>query len=629
MCYNLIDMKPTIDTTHPEAVKEWDYGKNDTTPNNYTHGSKYKAYWICPVGHSYTATITNKCSKGSTCPYCSGRLPIPGETDLATTHPELAQELLDADPTTFKAGSNDKVSWKCARGHIFESRVCSRAMMGARCPYCSGRLPIVGETDLATTHPELSEEMVDTDPTTVKAGTNKNALWHCKKGHEYSSRISHRALRGIGCPYCSGRNAVTGNNDIGTTHPHLAKQLKDQTLLSSLKANTAKKVEWVCDRNHVWSSSPNNRVKGSGCPYCSGRIATKGVNNLEYTHPEMYGQLVTPDTSLMFGSVRPVDWVCSKGHTFSASPNHRTKGANTYKDGCPKCGRIISKSEEKIVEFLSENYKGTILKSNRTVLGGLELDIYLPDLNTAIEFNGVYFHSEKFKDSSYHKNKADKCVEAGVRLITVWEDDYNLRKDVVHKMLIHKLGLSAQDKVPARKTEAVFISNQEAFGFLNDNHIQGKAQGSYYLGLKTKDTQELVAVMVLKRTKDVLSLERFATSKIVSGGQSKLLKFVDQNIEYSKMITFADRTVSDGNLYTGTGWVKEAEIAPDYRYLVRNVREHKFGYRKSRFKNDPNLKYVEGYTERQLAELNGLLRVYDAGKVRFSRVPQFRGRIDN
>lgn len=620
-------MKPTIDTTHPEAVKEWDYEKNDTTPNNYTHGSKYKAYWICPKGHSYTAIILNKCSKGSTCPYCSGRFPIPGETDLATTHPELAQELLDADPTTFKAGSNDKVSWKCARGHIFESRVCSRAMMGARCPYCSGRLPIVGETDLATTHPELSEEMVDTDPTTVKAGTNKNALWHCKKGHEYSSRISHRAMSGSGCPYCAGTKVLPGFNDLATTHPEIAKELLgDPTLVSG---GSEVVQTWLCPLGHTYQMVPANRVKGSGCRVCSGLDILVGFNDLGTTHPELSKELLNPSPQeVSFGLGTLGTWNCQAGHTWNIHIFKRTGKNGT---GCPECFKAqrSSKGEEGLAEFIRSNYLGIIKTSDRSILKGLELDIYLPELKTAIEYNGVYFHSEKFKDKDYHKIKADKCVEAGIRLITVWEDDYNLRKDIVHKMLLHKLGLSAQEKVPARKTIAMFISNQEAFAFLEDNHIQGKAVGSYYMGLREKDSRNLVAVMVLKRTKDVLSLERFATSKIVSGGQSKLLKFVDQNIEYSKMITFADRTVSDGGLYTGTGWVKEAEIAPDYRYLVRNVREHKFGYRKDRFKNDPNLKYVEGYTEKQLAELNGLLRVYDAGKVRFSRVPQFRGRIDN
>lgn len=488
----------------------------------------------------------------------------------------------------------------------------------------------MGETDLATTHPELSKELVDTDPTTVKAGTNKDVQWVCSKGHQYLARISHRAMSGSGCPYCVGKKTLVGFNDLATTHPKISKELVGDPTKIHKGSETPQK--WCCTLGHEYEMSTYNRVKGSSCRVCSGRDVLAGFNDLATTHPKISLELIhpNPEETTYGKGVRGV-WKCIEGHNWSAPLYHRTKGESRGATGCPECSKALrtSRGENELVEFLRSNFTGDVQTSDRGVLNGLELDIYLPELKTAIEFNGVYFHSEKFKDSSYHKNKADKCVEAGVRLITVWEDDYNLRKDIVHKMLIHKLGLSAQDKVPARKTVAMFIPNQEVFAFLEDNHIQGKAVGSYYMGLREKDSRELVAVMVLKRTKDVLSLERFATSKIVSGGQSKLLNFVDQNIEYSKMITFADRTVSDGGLYTGTGWVKEADIAPDYRYLVRNVREHKFGYRKDRFKNDPNLKYVEGYTEKQLAELNGLLRVYDAGKVRFSRVPQFRGRIDN
>lgn len=627
MCYNLRDMKPTIDTTHPEAVKEWDYEKNDTTPNNYTHGSNYKAYWICPVGHSYTALILNKCSKGSACPYCSGRLPIPGETDLATTHPNLAKELVGADPKTLKSGTNKKVLWRCPQGHEYESAVCHRALKGNGCPYCSNQKVLIGFNDLSTTNPELATELVG-DPTTITAGSNKTVSWKCTLNHTWDEVVAKRSKRNFGCPYCSGKRVLPGFNDLATTHPELSKELLDDptTVSRGSRGNT-----WVCPLGHKYESHAYSRVKGYGCPICSGHQVLPGFNDLQTLYPEIAREMVEDPTTYTALSGRKATWKCLKGHVWACTVSGRVGAGSREGTGCPQCvyTSLQSKPEARLTDFIKEHYGMEVRTSDRKTLGGLELDIYLPDIKVAIEYNGLYWHSEKFRGMGYHKSKYDICEQNGIRMISVWEDDYRDNQALVHKMLLHKLGLSAQDKVPARKTEAVFISNQEAFGFLNDNHIQGKAQGSYYLGLKTKDTQELVAVMVLKRTKDVLSLERFATSKIVSGGQSKLLKFVDQNIEYSKMITFADRTVSDGGLYTGTGWVKETEIAPDYRYLVRNVREHKFGYRKDRFKKDPNLKYVEGYTEKQLAELNGLLRVYDAGKVRFSRVPQFRGRIDN
>lgn len=85
----------------------------------------------------------------------------------------------------------------------------------------------------------------------------------------------------------------------------------------------------------------------------------------------------------------------------------------------------------------------------------------------------------------------------------------------------------------------------------------------------------------------------------------------------TRVITFADRGVSDGGLYESQGFVVDRELEPDYMYVVGSKRQHKFAYRKARFEKDTNLKFEKGLTERQLANLNGLLRVYDAGKTRW------------
>lgn len=94
---------------------------------------------------------------------------------------------------------------------------------------------------------------------------------------------------------------------------------------------------------------------------------------------------------------------------------------------------------------------------------------------------------------------------------------------------------------------------------------------------------------------------------------------MDDNIPYSKMVTFADHEVSDGGLYERTGWTKDKELPPDYRYVYDGERKHKFGFRKIRFHNDPNLLWVDGLKERELAELNHINRVWDCGKTRFVR----------
>lgn len=452
------------------------------------------------------------------------------------------------------------------------------------------------------------------DPSKVSHSSAKyNPWWICAIGHSYQSK-AHRRTRGRGCPICAGRQVVKGINDLATTHPDLAKELVDPACAYTFSKGSDKKVSWECQEGHIWETKISHRVRGSGCPYCSGQISVKGVNDLQTVNKTLADQLVDSSLAqnLTRNSGRKVLFRCSNGHErLSYVYSRKDDGSD-----CPRCVSNISSAEVELQEWLSS--KINIETNNREIIPPKELDIYIPDLKIAIEFNGLYYHSEKFKPKDFHKEKTLLCLEKGIQLIHVWGDD---DLESIHKMLLHKLGLSTQDRIPARKTEVHSITNQEAFEFLNANHIQGKARGTYYLGLKTKDTQELVAVMVLKRIEDTLTLERYATSYIVPGGQSKLLKYVDNNIPYTKMTTFADLSISDGTLYEKTGWVKDKILAPDYKYIVNGMRVHKFNYRISRFKSDPNLLFEEGMTERQLAEMNGLLRIYDCGKIRYVRYP--------
>src|SRR5690606_30137123 len=128
---------------------------------------------------------------------------------------------------------------------------------------------------------------------------------------------------------------------------------------------------------------------------------------------------------------------------------------------------------------------------------------------------------------------------------------------------------------------------------------------------------DIVAVCVLKKFRDDLTLSRYATDRLVPGGHSKMISWIQKNLDFDRLVTFADLCVSDGSLYETTGWRRDAELAPDYRYVVGSRREHKFNYRLKRFRDDPNLLFEEGMTEKQLAELNGIPRIWDCGKIRY------------
>ena len=119
------------------------------------------------------------------------------------------------------------------------------------------------------------------------------------------------------------------------------------------------------------------------------------------------------------------------------------------------------------------------------------------------------------------------------------------------------------------------------------------------------------------RGEGVWELSRYATAGLVRGGFTRLLTTFVKEHRPTQVVSFSDNTVSDGGVYEQAGFTRDGEIAPDYSYLVEGQRVHKFNYRLNRFRTDPDLKFEPGLTEKELADLNGLPRIYDAGKVRW------------
>ena len=307
------------------------------------------------------------------------------------------------------------------------------------------------------------------------------------------------------------------------------------------------------------------------------------------------------------------EWTCPRGHVYDAVVYSRTNG-----QGCPKCCGRVSAAESEVSEFVSGMLSGVRVEKNvHDVIPPKELDIYVPEKHIAIEFNGLYWHSESAgKDRHYHYDKWRSCQDKGIQLITVWEDDWRDKRDIIKSMLRHKLGADHSDRVGARKCEVVTVSTDGARSFLGKHHVQGWVHSSVRLGL-VHDGEIVALAAFRKRSEGIYELVRYATSANVQGGQSRLLKHFISSYHPSSIVTFADHEVSNGNLYARTGWVEDGEVKPDYRYVYDGRRQHKFGFRKERFERDPELLFDPSMTETELAELNGIPRVWDCGKTRW------------
>lgn len=612
----------------PLLLAQWHPTKNDNTLASYSPYSKQIAHWKCDQNHEWEARIAHRVYYLTDCPYCTNRKILVGYNDLETKFPKIAEEW-DHTKNSKKLsemvyGSGYKAHWKCSKEHEWEEKISNRTLTNKGCPYCSGVKTIIGETDLATINPRLAKEYSPNnkiDIQTLLPYSSKKVEWVCSEGHTWNATIAHRS-NGTNCPICANQLAIKGVNDFATLHPgyilnqwHPANTIRPDEIVPG----SGKQILWICDEGHEWETTITTRLKGSGCPFCSKNKVLTGFNDLATTHPELVKEWSTQNiispSSVIGNKDMKVLWICSGGHEWEATIWKRKQGS-----GCPRCK--ISNPEKEIFEYLT-NLGLTVVANSRKILNGLELDFYLPDQNIAIEFNGLYWHTEQQgKDKNYHANKYASCQLLGIQLIQIWEDDWNSNKDLIKHMIAYKAGVTQRQKIYARETYVKEISKEDSRTYLNEHHIQGAVDGRLRLGLFTKKTDELVALIVLKNDAGsegkVLNLLRYTTSASVIGGFTKLMSHVEMsNPGVEEIITFSDNTVSEGALYKNTGFVANKALRPDYMYVHKGKRYHKFGYRLVRFRTDPELKYVEGYTETQLARLNNIPRIWDAGKTRW------------
>lgn len=279
-----------VATVAPEMLKLWHPVLNrDLSPSDVSPGSKRQVWWQCQRGHAWRAPLYS-IKAGTSCPYCSGRKAIPGETDLVTTHSDILKLWSGRNtvsPTEITAGSHRRIWWVCEKGHEWEAMVSSVAIDGCRCPYCAGKRAIPGETDMATMRPDMLvqwdyEKNTTVSPDEILPSSHDKVWWKCELGHSWQAVVFSRTKeKGTGCPYCTGRKVLPGFNDLATRKPKLAQEwhplLNGELRPEAVTPGCNKKVWWRCAEGHVWQAAVYSRTrqKGTGCPVCAGLVKSR------------------------------------------------------------------------------------------------------------------------------------------------------------------------------------------------------------------------------------------------------------------------------------------------------------------------------------------------------------------
>lgn len=251
-------------------------------------------------------------------------------SSLAEKYPNLLDEWdteqnSSLDPEKITSGSNLKVWWKCQCGTQWQAVVKKRTAGGSNCPSCKKSKVKTGES-LEEKNPEIAKEWdysknINLSPKDFTASSHREVWWKCNQGHEWSQPIHKRTYTNQKCVSCS-KNGHLENNSLLARCPELADEWNydknDDLTPDQVSFCTNDKVWWICAKNHEWRAIVNSRVRGRGCPYCSGHKATD-QNNLALKHPEILEEWNYARNNIDPDSVTPqshqsVWWICKFGH---------------------------------------------------------------------------------------------------------------------------------------------------------------------------------------------------------------------------------------------------------------------------------------------------------------------------
>ncbi len=409
-----------ISTVMPILVSEWHPTKNgDLVPQNFTAGSNKKVWWQCQRGHEWQATISHR-SNGRRCPKCFGetktsfpeqaiffylrrvatafnRYKLDSHTEIDVYLPDYnigieydgiffhsseksaerekkkQEKLTKYGITLFRVKESNDFSNGVINGKVIYAKPGANdielaLVINALCTciinethdsfdiavdiardrariyeqYIQGEK----ENSLTVINPKLASEWHPTKngnliPDYVSVSSNKKVWWLCERGHEWKAVINSRR-NGVGCPFCAGKKAIVGENDLATKNPDLASQWhpsKNGNLTpQNVTIGSDKKVWWQCKSGHEWQAVISSRKAGHNCPYCAGQRVIAGYNDLATVNPTLASEwhptkngVFLPST-VTAGTNKKAWWLGKCGHEWEASISSRNSG-----NSCPYC----------------------------------------------------------------------------------------------------------------------------------------------------------------------------------------------------------------------------------------------------------------------------------------------------
>jgi len=279
---------------------------------------------------------------------------------------------------------------------------------------------------------------------------------------------------------------------------------------------------------------------------------------------------------------------------------------------CFVCHPKESKGQLELFDFVKTLALDAVL-SDRTILQGLELDVFVPSRRFGIEYDGLYYHSEEFASNDRAAKKMRKADENNVAVLRIFEDEWRDKRLIVEAMIKHRLGL-ATHRIGARQCKLKELTSSERRVFMDACHLDGDVRSKAAWGL-VSDGQIIAALSVRrpfhKMHKNALEVARFCLKPGISapGALARLAKHALQRSKemgYDRLMTYVDRRVGKGEGYVAAGFKVVRTTKPRFWWTDYKHRYDRFSVRADA-KN--------GITQEQAAEAAGVVRVWGCPNV--------------
>lgn len=474
-------------------------------------------------------------------------------------------------------------------------------------------------------------------------------------------------------PACSEeikeKSKQTCKEKFGTNYATQSKYIKEKIIKTNQKKYG---YDWVGSIPELKEKSKETNLKrygGTGFQSlelknksqntCKTRYNNPTYNNWEQanaTQTELYGGIgnaspilkkkflktyrskIIKDNDFLIDYTEDGGWICKCPH-----PNCNKCKEKTYatyaniqydrkKSKSELCTNLLpiqqSHSTNTTIELIVQNILdelGVYYETNKFILDGKQIDIWIPSKNMGVELNGVWHHSTYFKEPKYHINKFKTAYEKGIQLISFWSDQIQNHPEIVKSIITTKLGY-CNNTIYARNCDIREISSKEASQFLEKNHIQGNTNSTCRIGLYYKD--KLVSLMTFSNNTQLQGSKKDRDWKLtrfcsicnirVIGAAGKLLSYFLKKYKPHKIISFSSNDISNGGLYKKLGFTSDGQINTSYYYVKGNHRWHRSSFTKAKIVElGWKDKIDNSWTEEEVMREHKYLRIYDSGTMKW------------